>query len=87
MYISIYIYIYILKKEHNVLRSFAFFCKRAKHSCVLLLSLQKNEMFSAFFYVLSKRTLRSLRSFMFLRKERILLLGLEKKNVKECCVL
>ena len=29
-----------------------------------------SKMFSAFFYVLCKRTLRSLRSFLFLRKER-----------------
>ena len=35
----------------------------------LLHSLQKNETFSAFFYVLCKRTLCSLRSFTFLRKE------------------
>ena len=53
----------------NVLRSFAFFCKRMKRSRILLWSLQKNEMFSAFFYVLCKRMLHSLRSFMFLRKE------------------
>ena len=37
--------------------------------CVLLRSLQKNETFSAFFYVLCKRTLHSLRSFTLLRKE------------------
>ena len=67
LYISIYIY---WKKERNVLRSFAFFCKRTKRSRVLLRSLQKNETFSAFFYVLCKRTLRYLRSFTFLWKER-----------------
>ena len=60
-----------MKKERNVLRSFAkeqnvlaFFyvlCKRT------LRSLQMNV---AFFYVLCKRTLRSLRSFSFFRKER-----------------
>ena len=41
-YIFIYIYLYIyciLKKEQNIL---AFFCKRTKHSRVLLRSLQKN---------------------------------------------
>ena len=48
----------------------AFFCKRTKRSSVLLHSLQKNV---AFFYVLCKRTLRSLRSFTFF--------------AKECCVL
>ena len=70
MYIYIYLYIYILKKrtQHS-----AFFCKRTKRSCVLLCSLQKNKTFSAFFYVLCKRTLRSLRSFTFF--------------AKECCVL
>ena len=70
LYISIYIFIYILKKERNVLRSFAFFSKRMKRSCVLLHSLQKNETFSAFFYILCKRMLSSLRSFTFLGKER-----------------
>ena len=53
IYINIYLYIYIEKKN-------AMFC----------ILLHKNETFSAFFYVLCKRTLRSLRSFMFLRKER-----------------
>ena len=37
----------------------AFFCKRKKGSRVLLCSLQKNETFSAFFYVLCKRILHS----------------------------
>ena len=67
MYIYIqYIFIYILKKRTQ--RS-VFFCKITKRSRILLRSLQKNEMFPAFFYVLCKRTLRSLRSFTFLRKE------------------
>ena len=48
----------------------AFFCKRTKRSHVLLRSLQKNKTFSAFFYVLCKRMLRSLDYFTFLRKER-----------------
>ena len=66
MYICIYIYIYIEKRTQRS----AFFCKRMKRSRVLLCSLQKNEMISAFFYVLCKRILHSLRSFTFLRKER-----------------
>jgi hypothetical protein len=73
--------------------------KRKNVSCVLL---QKNDTFSAFFYVLCKRTLRSLRSFTFFAKERslrsftffakercvlcVLLRSLEK-NVKERIVL
>ena len=72
-YISVYIYMYLYiykNKQNNVLRLFAFFCKRMKRSHVFLLSLQKNATSSAFFYVLCKRTLCSLRSFMFLRKER-----------------
>ena len=73
LYISIYIYICILKKRTQCS---AFFCKRTKRSRVLLRSMQKNETFSAFFYVLCNRKLRSLHSFMFLRKERIILLGL-----------
>ena len=79
LYIFIYLYIYIYiywKKERKVLHSFAFFCKRTKQSCVLLRSLQNYEKFTAFFYILCKRRLRSLRSFTFLRKESIILLGL-----------
>ena len=59
MYISIYIYlylyisIYLLKKEWNVLHSFA-----------------KEQNVFTIFYVLCKRTLRSLRSFPLFRKER-----------------
>ena len=64
IYISLYIYIY-WKKERNVLHSFAFFWKRTKRSRVLLRSLQKNETFSAFFYILCKKTMHSLRSFTF----------------------
>ena len=66
LYISIYIYLYILIKERNVL---AFFCKRTKRSRALFRSLQKNLLFFAFFSVLCKRTVRSLRSFLFFRKE------------------
>ena len=93
LYISIYISIYILKKERNVL---AFFCKRTKRSRILLRSLQKNKTFSAFFYILCKRTLHSLRSFTFLRKERKRThrsFGSHKSpktckmRIKECCVL
>ena len=74
----------------------ALFCKRTKRSCVLLRSLQKNKMFSAFFYILCKRMLRSLRSFTFLSKECKRMnhsFGshkspkTRKKNVKEHCVL
>ena len=39
-------------------------------------SLQKNVVFFAFFSVLCQRTLHSLRSFLFFRKERNILLGL-----------
>ena len=60
-----------------------FFCKRTKRSRVLLRSLQKNKTFSVFFYVLCKRMLRSLRSFTFLRKERIVLLGLISRQKLE----
>ena len=65
----------------------AFFCKRTKHSCVLLCSLQKNETFSGFFYILCKRTLRSLRSFTFSRKGRIILLGLISRQKLEKIML
>ena len=61
----------------------AFFCKRMKRSCFLLRSLQKNVAFFAFFYVLCKRTLRSLRSFAFFS---VLFCSLEK-NGKECSIL
>ena len=74
----------------------AFFCKRTKRSHVLLHSLQKNEMFSAFFYVLCKITLRSF-TFFYVRKKRTQknasFFGshkspkTRKKNVKECCFL
>ena len=70
-----------------------FSCKRTKYSLVLLLSLQKNV---AFFYVLCKRTERSLCSFAFFWKERERtersfgshqLLKTKKKNGKERNVL
>ena len=57
---------YILKKERNVL---AFFSKSTKRSRVLFHSLQTNIAFFAFFSVLCKRILHSLRSFLFFRKE------------------
>ena len=74
----------------------AFFCKTTKRSSILLCSLQKNETFSAFFYVLCKRMLCSLRSFTSLKKEwkrTQRSFGshkspkTRKKNVKERCVL
>ena len=67
------IYIYILKKERNVLRSFT-----------------KERNILTFFYVLCKRTLRSLRSFMFFAKERCILCALFRsleKNGKEQNIL
>ena len=48
--------------------------KRMQHSRVLLCSFQKNETFSAFFYVFYKRTRRSLLSFTFFIKEHSVLL-------------
>ena len=86
IYICLYISIYILKKERNVL---AFFWKRTKRSCVLFRSLQKNVALFAFFSVLCKRMLRSLRYFLFFRKEHNILLVLisrqktREKNGKE----
>ena len=76
LYIYIYLYKYILKKECNVLRSFA-----------------KERNVLAFFYILYKRMLRSLRSFTFFGKDCcvlcilcILFCSLEK-NGKERSVL
>ena len=57
----------------------AFFCKRKKHSGVLLRSLKKKETFSALFYILCKRTHRS---FGFHKSPKT-----QKKNAKESCVL
>ena len=48
--------------------------KRAQRSRVLLRSFQKNEKFSRSVAFFIKRTLRSLRSFMFFIKERCILL-------------
>ena len=81
LYISIhqYIYIYIsiniyLKKEQGLgMRSF----QKNATFCVLL---QKNVAFFALFYVLCKRTLHSLHSFLFLKKR-------TQNNAKERCVL
>ena len=64
----------------------AFFCKRTKRSRVLLRSLQKNVAFFAFFYFFCKRMLRSLRSFLFFRKngkERNILLGVISRQKLE----
>ena len=70
----------------------AFFCKRTKCSRVLLRSLQKNVAFFAFFSVLCKRTLHSLRSFGSHKspktrekngKERNVLLGLISRQKLE----
>ena len=63
-----------------LLRSFA---KERCILCVLLRSLQKSVAFFAQIYILCKRTLRSLRSFTFLRKERIILLGLISRQKLE----
>ena len=82
IYTYLYLYIYIYRKKERGLgmRSFqkhATFCVLSRSFakercilCVLLHSLQKNVAFFAFFYILCKRMLRSLRSFTFLRKER-----------------
>ena len=92
--ISIYIYTYIywgektqrsaffcilLQKNETFLRSFTLFAKERNVLCVLLRSLQKNVAFSAFLYILKKRTHRSFGSHKSPKTQ--------KKNVKECCVL
>ena len=70
IYIYIYVYIYIYWKKNttfcDLLHSFA---KEQNVLTSFLRSLQKNKTFSVFFYVLCKRMLHSLCSFMFLRKE------------------
>ena len=97
LYISIYI-LYIYLKIYLFLKKNATFCvflQKNETFRVLLHSLQKNKTFSAFFNVLCKRTLRSLRTFTFLRKERKTHRSFgshrspktRKKNVKERCVL
>ena len=58
------------QKNTMFLCSFAFFIKERFVLCVLLHSLQKNAVFFAFFYILCKRTRRSLPSFTFFIKER-----------------
>ena len=55
--------------------SFLFFIKECCIFCILFHSLQNNGTFFAFFYVLNKRTWRSLRSFTFFIKERKRTLG------------
>ena len=44
--------------------------KRMQHSAIFCFLLQKNVAFFAFFYIFGTRTLHSLHSFTFLRKER-----------------
>ena len=46
----------LLKKNKTFSRSFTFFAKERNILCVLLRSLQKKVAFSAFFYILKKRT-------------------------------
>ena len=100
LYISKYIYwkknrifCILLQKNERFSRFFTIFAKECCILCILLHSLQKNVAFFALFYVLCKRPLRALHSFMFFRKnakERIVLLGLisrqkaktRKKNSK-----
>ena len=82
IYIYIYIYIYLYIFIEKRMERFAFFCKRTKHSRVLLHSLQKEVAFFAFFYVLCKRMLHSLRSFGSHKSPKT-----QKKNGKERCVL
>ena len=68
------------------LRSFPFFIKECSVLCVLFHSLQKNTAFFAFFYILYKRTQRSLHSFWFhksYKKDK----SCKKKNIKEWCIL
>ena len=80
----------LLQKNETFSHSFMFFAKERNVLCVLLRSLQKNVVFFAFFYVLCKRTLRSLRSFTFFAKERCVLCTLFRfleKNGKEQNVL
>ena len=67
IYIYLYIFLYISRKKNGTFSHS--FCKRTKRSRVLFRSLQKNVAFFAFFSVLCKRTLRSLCSFPFFRKE------------------
>ena len=67
IYIYISIYIYILQKRTQCS---AFFCKRTKHSRVLLCSLQKNETFSAFFYILCKKNV-AFSAFFYVLKKRM----------------
>jgi len=73
----------------------AFFSKE-QHSCILLRSFEKNTALFVYFYVLLKRTQRSLHSFTFFCKEskRMLrsfwfhkLLKTQKKSAKERCIL
>ena len=105
IYLNISIFMYWKKEQGLGMHFFqtnAMFClllrSFAKECCVLwvlLLSLQKNKTFFAFFYVLSKITLHSWHSFTFLRKARNRMhrsFGFhkspktQKKNAKERCV-
>ena len=91
IFISIYIYIYIylkknatfcvlVQKNKTFSRSFTFF---AKERCILC---KRMLLFFAFFSVLCKRTLCSLRSFPFFKKngkERNIFLGLISRQKLE----
>ena len=64
--------IYTFQKKATFLRSFAFFSKECNVLAFFCVLYKKNAAFFAFFYLLSKRTLRSLRSlrsFTFFIKE------------------
>ena len=88
LYISKYFNICILKKrmqhsaffwkEQTFSHSFTFFAKERKVLSVLLRPLQKNVEFSAFFYVLKKRTQKNASSFGSHKSPKT-----RKKNVKE----
>ena len=60
LYICVFIYIYIYIYMYIEMKNATF--------CVLLRSFAKERNVLAFFYVLCKRTKRSLRSFTFLKK-------------------
>ena len=61
--------IHSFQKNATFSHSFAFFSKERNVLAFFCVLYKKNETFSALFYVLYKRTLRSLRSFMFFIKE------------------
>ena len=73
----------LLQKNETFSRSFTFFAKERNVLCVLLRSLQKNVAFSAFFYVLKKRTQKKTHCSFGSHKSP----KTQKKNIKECCIL